>query len=103
MPPWSPSWSRSCSQTMPHSSPAAATSSTAATRHSDYAGRTLHAWPALRPDTDLVTITIGGNDINIGDLWLACAQLGPTDPTGDPCQRQVTAGGTDLYAQRIAL
>src|SRR5947209_4277965 len=58
---------------------------------------------ALRPDTDLVTITIGGNDINIGDLWLACAQLGPTDPTGDPCQRQVTAGGTDLYAQRIAL
>jgi lysophospholipase L1-like esterase len=58
---------------------------------------------ALRPDTDLVTITIGGNDINIGDLWLACAQLGPTDPAGDPCQRQVTAGGTDLYAQRIAL
>jgi lysophospholipase L1-like esterase len=58
---------------------------------------------ALRPDTDLVTITIGGNDINIGDLWLACAQLGPTDPTGDPCQRQVTAGATDLYARRIAL
>ena len=57
---------------------------------------------ALRPDTDLVTITIGGNDINIGDLWLICAQLGPTDPTGDPCQRQVTAGGADLYAQRIA-
>ncbi|MDQ2881362.1 MAG: SGNH/GDSL hydrolase family protein [Actinomycetota bacterium] len=57
---------------------------------------------ALRPDTDLVTITIGGNDIDIGDLWVTCARLGATDPSGDPCQRQATAGGTDLYAQRIA-
>ncbi|MGH3605675.1 MAG: SGNH/GDSL hydrolase family protein [Pseudonocardiaceae bacterium] len=58
---------------------------------------------ALRPDTDLVTLTIGGNDINIGGLWVTCAQLGPTDPSGNPCQRQTTAGGTDLYAQRIAV
>ena len=57
---------------------------------------------ALRPDTDLVTLTIGGNDINIGGLWVTCAQLGPTDPSGDPCQRHATAGGSDLYAQRIA-
>ena len=39
---------------------------------------------------------------NIGGLWVTCAQLGPTDPSGDPCQRHATAGGTDLYAQRIA-
>ncbi|MGH3781355.1 MAG: SGNH/GDSL hydrolase family protein [Pseudonocardiaceae bacterium] len=57
---------------------------------------------ALRPDTDLVTITIGGNDIDIGDLWVTCARLGTTDPSGAPCTRQATAGGTDLYAQRIA-
>ncbi len=57
---------------------------------------------ALRPDTDLVTLSIGGNDINIGGLWLTCARLGATDPSGDPCKRQATAGGTDLYAQRIA-
>lgn len=57
---------------------------------------------ALRPDTDLVTLTIGGNDIDIGGLWLSCARLGATDPSGDPCKRQATAGGTDLYAQRIA-
>lgn len=57
---------------------------------------------ALRPDTDLVTMTIGGNDIDIGDLWVNCARLGPTDPSGDPCKRQATTGGTDLYAQRIA-
>lgn len=57
---------------------------------------------ALRPDTDLVTLTIGGNDIDIGDLWAACARLGATDPLGDPCKLQATAGGTDRYAQRIA-
>ncbi|MGH3828260.1 MAG: SGNH/GDSL hydrolase family protein, partial [Pseudonocardiaceae bacterium] len=57
---------------------------------------------ALRPDTDLVTLTIGGNDINIGDLWVSCAQLGATDPFGDPCTRQATAGGTDRYARLIA-
>ncbi|MGH3717368.1 MAG: SGNH/GDSL hydrolase family protein [Pseudonocardiaceae bacterium] len=57
---------------------------------------------ALRPDTDLVTLTIGGNDIDIGDLWVACAQLGATDPSGDPCERQATVGGTDRYAQLIA-
>lgn len=32
---------------------------------------------------------------------MTCAQLGPTEPSGDPCKRQATAGGTDLYAQRI--
>ncbi|MFY9805638.1 MAG: SGNH/GDSL hydrolase family protein [Pseudonocardiaceae bacterium] len=58
---------------------------------------------ALRPDTDLVTLTIGGNDINIGGFWLNCAQLCATDPSGDPCQRQATAGGTALYAQRITI
>jgi lysophospholipase L1-like esterase len=57
---------------------------------------------ALRPDTDLVTLTIGGNDIDIGDLWASCARLGATDPPGDPCKRQATTGGTDRYAQRIA-
>lgn len=57
---------------------------------------------ALTPDTDLVTVTVGGNDINIGDLWLTCARLGATDPLGNPCQRQALAGGTDVYTQRIA-
>ncbi|MDT7596221.1 MAG: hypothetical protein QOJ06_1767 [Pseudonocardiales bacterium] len=32
---------------------------------------------------------------------MTCAQLSPTDPSGDPCQRHATAGGADLYAQRI--
>jgi lysophospholipase L1-like esterase len=57
---------------------------------------------ALTPDTDLVTVTIGGNDIDIGELWLTCARLGATDPTGNPCERQATADGTDRNAARIA-
>ncbi|MGH3786758.1 MAG: SGNH/GDSL hydrolase family protein [Pseudonocardiaceae bacterium] len=57
---------------------------------------------ALRPDTDLVTVTIGGNDIDIGGLWATCAGLGATEPFGNPCERQATTGGIDLYAQRIA-
>ncbi|MGH3852752.1 MAG: SGNH/GDSL hydrolase family protein [Pseudonocardiaceae bacterium] len=57
---------------------------------------------ALRPDTDLVTLTIGGNDINIGELWVTCARLGATDPFGDPCTRQATADGIDRYARLIA-
>jgi lysophospholipase L1-like esterase len=57
---------------------------------------------ALAPDTDLVTVTIGGNDIGFTDIFFTCAQLSSTDPLGNPCERQATAGGTDLYAQRIA-
>lgn len=57
---------------------------------------------ALRPDTDLVTLTISGNDISFVDIVTTCVLLSSTDPLGDPCERQATAGGTDVYAQRIA-
>ncbi|MGB6164222.1 MAG: SGNH/GDSL hydrolase family protein [Pseudonocardiaceae bacterium] len=57
---------------------------------------------ALRPDTDLVTVTISGNDIGFADILLTCIGLSATDPFGNPCQRQATAGGIDRYAQRIA-
>jgi len=57
---------------------------------------------ALRPDTDLVTLTISGNDIGFTDIVVTCTLLSGTDPVGDPCARQATAGGADVYAQRIA-
>ncbi len=56
---------------------------------------------ALRPDTDLVTVGIVGNDIGFADIITTCAQLSFTDPHGDPCREQATAGGTDIYAERI--
>ncbi|MGH3888032.1 MAG: SGNH/GDSL hydrolase family protein [Pseudonocardiaceae bacterium] len=57
---------------------------------------------ALTPDTDLVTVTISGNDIGFSDIASTCARLSATDPLGNPCERQATAGGTDRYGQRIA-
>jgi lysophospholipase L1-like esterase len=57
---------------------------------------------ALRPDTDLVTLTISGNDIGFTNILLTCIVLSATDPFGNPCEREATAGGTDRYAQRIA-
>jgi lysophospholipase L1-like esterase len=57
---------------------------------------------ALRSDTDLVTLTISGNDIGFTNILLTCIVLSATDPLGNPCERQATAGGVDRYAQRIA-
>jgi lysophospholipase L1-like esterase len=57
---------------------------------------------ALRPDTDLVTLTIGGNDIGFTEIIFTCARASATDPLGNPCQREATAGGGDFYAQRVA-
>ncbi|MGQ0719348.1 MAG: SGNH/GDSL hydrolase family protein [Pseudonocardiales bacterium] len=56
---------------------------------------------ALTPDTDLVTVTIGGNDIGFTDIFVTCSRISSFDPLGNPCERQATAGGTDLYAQRL--
>jgi hypothetical protein len=44
---------------------------------------------AVTKDTRLVTMTIGGNDENVFvNSFFGCAQLTPTDPTGNPCQRK---------------
>ncbi len=43
---------------------------------------------ALSSDTDLVTIGIGGNDLDLfGTLVTTCTRLRDTDPAGDPCTR----------------
>jgi lysophospholipase L1-like esterase len=56
---------------------------------------------ALTPDTDLVTITIGGNDIGFGEIVSECAQRSPQQPTGSACKDHYTAGGSDELAQRV--
>ena len=57
---------------------------------------------ALKPDTDLVTLTISGNDIGFTEIVYTCGRAATLDPLGNPCQREATAGGSDLYADRIA-
>ncbi|ALG10090.1 SGNH/GDSL hydrolase family protein [Kibdelosporangium phytohabitans] len=54
---------------------------------------------ALRAGTDLVTIGIGGNDFSVfGTVISTCPDLRASDPTGNPCQRHVTADGVDTIA-----
>lgn len=58
---------------------------------------------ALKPDTDLVTLGIGGNDSSVfGTLVGTCPGLRASDPTGNPCQRQFTVDGVDTIKAKIA-
>ncbi|MFK4105109.1 SGNH/GDSL hydrolase family protein [Streptomyces sp. NPDC019531] len=50
---------------------------------------------ALKRSTKLVTLSIGGNDINFTSIITTCATLSATDPAGAPCKASYNAGGTD--------
>nr|WP_179767782.1 SGNH/GDSL hydrolase family protein [Streptomonospora nanhaiensis] len=57
---------------------------------------------ALTPDTTLVTVGIGGNDLGFGEIVLKCLAVSVTDLTGDPCRDHYTdPRGRDELAQRI--
>jgi len=52
---------------------------------------------SVTEDTDLVTIGIGGNDLNLfGTLIGTCTRLQARDPQGSPCTRRLAAVGPDL-------
>ncbi|MEY7972232.1 SGNH/GDSL hydrolase family protein [Saccharomonospora xinjiangensis] len=58
---------------------------------------------ALRPDTDLVTIGIGGNDHSVfGSVIGTCPGLRDSDPTGSPCREHFTVDGIDTLKAAIA-
>lgn len=57
---------------------------------------------ALRGGTSLVTVGVGGNDIDFGEIVQTCATKSPNKPQGAACQDFYTRGGTDQLAQRIA-
>ncbi|MEV5829466.1 SGNH/GDSL hydrolase family protein [Spirillospora sp. NPDC052242] len=56
---------------------------------------------ALGPDTDLVTLTIGGNDAGFMTSIGTCALLAFGEWWSNPCQKHFTAGGTDQVEARI--
>lgn len=58
-------------------------------------------YDALQPDTDLVTITVGANDIGLGLVVPSCYNALP-QPIGFSCKARYTAGGVDQLAGRIA-
>jgi lysophospholipase L1-like esterase len=66
------------------------------------AGTNRPQFDALSPRDSLVTITIGGNDIGFKSILATCVALSVTSPSGHPCERHFTAGGTDRLAARVA-
>ena len=55
---------------------------------------------ALTPTTDLVSLTIGGNDIGLVGAALGCVNLLP-EPVGWSCKDRLTSGGVDQLAVKI--
>jgi lysophospholipase L1-like esterase len=50
----------------------------------------------LKPSTDLVTVSIGGNDQQVfATLVERCPQLRGAEPDGAPCREEMGAGGSD--------
>ena len=65
-------------------------------------GTAAPQFDALRPDTDLVTLGIGGNDFGVfGDIIGTCPGLRAGDPTGAPCKAHFTVDGVDTLKARI--
>ena len=51
---------------------------------------------ALTASTDLVSISIGGNDYSVfGSIVGTCPGLAADDPTGSPCKQHFTVNGQD--------
>lgn len=53
---------------------------------------------AVTPETTLVTVGIGGNDVGFIGL---ISQCGTQDPNAVPCKNRLTAGGRDALAERV--
>jgi lysophospholipase L1-like esterase len=56
---------------------------------------------ALTAGTSLVTLQIGGNNINFISIMINCTVLSFTDPFGSPCKNHYTSGGTDQLARAV--
>ncbi|MFF1610959.1 SGNH/GDSL hydrolase family protein [Amycolatopsis sp. NPDC058278] len=57
---------------------------------------------ALRLDTDLVTVGIGGNDFDLfGRVLATCPGLRAGAPTGNPCEKHFTVNGVDTVQMAV--
>jgi len=69
----------------------------------DLAGRQAGVVPpqfdALRRDTDLVTLAIAANDVELGGAFVTCANRAPGSAT---CRERYTVGGVEQFGARTA-
>ncbi|MEV0828874.1 SGNH/GDSL hydrolase family protein [Nonomuraea rubra] len=57
---------------------------------------------ALKPDTNLVTVSIGGNDLGFTSIAVTCATVSQRQPTGDPCRQSFrNADGSDKLQLKL--
>ncbi|MFF3314909.1 SGNH/GDSL hydrolase family protein [Streptomyces sp. NPDC003035] len=56
---------------------------------------------ALSAGTDLVTLTIGGNDVGFAGIIVRCVTLGAFNLGGSPCKSSYTWTGTDQLAATV--
>ncbi|MFF0493676.1 SGNH/GDSL hydrolase family protein [Nocardia sp. NPDC004068] len=77
-----------------------ATSADLAGTQPDLTGPAAPQYDALTPDTTLVTIGMGGNDIGLVQLGVSCINPLP-EPYGQSCAAANTAGGRDLVGEHI--
>ncbi|MFD3496363.1 SGNH/GDSL hydrolase family protein [Streptomyces sp. NPDC058690] len=56
---------------------------------------------ALKPDTTLVTLGIGGNDLGLTEVITRCVLVAYLAPNGSPCKDSYTLLGTDEIRARI--
>lgn len=56
---------------------------------------------AVRADTSVVTLGIGGNDLDLTGTIKRCVLLAYLNPSGAPCKSSYTLGGTDEIGSRI--
>ncbi|MFI8423712.1 SGNH/GDSL hydrolase family protein [Streptomyces sp. NPDC085479] len=56
---------------------------------------------AVRPDTSVVTMGIGGNDLDLAGIIKRCVLLAYLNPQGSPCKNSFTLFGTDEIGSRI--
>lgn len=68
------------------------------------AGPVPPQFSALTPETDVVTLRMGGNDEGLfTEILLTCPTLRDQDPDGAPCRDALNAGGSDQALATIAL
>lgn len=58
---------------------------------------------ALTADTDLVTVSLGGNDLGFSDVLTKCVIAGLSDREGSPCRDQLNSTGYDQLEVGVAL
>lgn len=56
---------------------------------------------ALTPDTDLVTLGMGGNDYSVFGSVIGCGDYRDEDPTGSPCKDHFTVNGVDTLSAAL--